>query len=275
MGVPRYLLLVAAVAVAGAAAACAGSAAHPPAAAAHPYSGPLYVRGALAAHPRAGAAGNVVDCRTFGSGGFRTAAVYNSGATSDSPDGALEVGRSEGIFGAEHGLLVAKREADRVLYVVEVDGVAKQAVIVRNGPATEGAGGPGWYIESWASCDASEFSRADTDKLGLLIWTDSAGIAVPTTTIVSSRGPEHCDWQSMTFLQLGSAVYVREPKSELAAYFAGRYRAHATLPTTAVDTGYQRDGQRLWLSADKQVAYVGTATDVAAWPRTIKPLLCA
>ena len=55
------------------------------------------------------------------------------------PRQALEVAQSEGGFsGVQEGLLVAKEEDDRVLYVVEVDGVVKQAVIVHDGPATEG-----------------------------------------------------------------------------------------------------------------------------------------
>jgi hypothetical protein len=244
-----------------------------PTAAAHSYDGPLYLSGSAAAHPDAGAAGNVVDCRTWGGGAFSTADVYGEGATADSPDRALQ---EEGIFGGVRGgMQVAKTEDDRVLYVVEVQGVVKQAVIVRDGPATEGAGGPGWYVESWASCDYSEFPRSATDPIGLQIWTDSAGVPAPTTTIESWRGPEHCDWQSMTFLDLGKAVYVRDPQPDLAEYFADPYRPHTDLPSTAVDTGFQRDGQRLWLSQDKQLAFVGTSSDVEAWPRTIKPLLCA
>jgi hypothetical protein len=272
----RSLVLLATAVCAVAATACAHSAALRPAAAPPVYDGPLYVSGAAANHPEAGAAGNLVDCRTWGNGGFSAAQVYDGGATADSPDQALEVARHEGGFGGvQDGLQVAAREGDRVLYVVKVQGVVKQAVIVHNGPATDGAGGPGWYVESWATCDYSELPRSFTDSIGLHIWTDAAGAPEPTTTIASWRGPEHCDWQSMTFLDLGDAVYVRDPQPELADYFAGPYRAHTDLPAVRVATGYQRDGQRLWLSADRQVAYVGTESDVEAWPRTVKPLLCA
>ena len=275
-GVARCVAVLAAGIFAVSSAACANSAVRVPAAAAHSYDGPLYVSGAAAAHPDTGAAGNVVDCRSWGGGGFNSAEIYGDGATADSPDQALEVARHEGTFGgAQDGLQVAKKEDDRVLYVLEVQGVVKQALIVHNGPATEGAGGPGWYVESWASCDYSEFPRSFTDSIGLQIWTNSAGDPVPTTTIESWRGPEHCSWQSMTFLELGKAVYVRDPQPDLAKYFAHPYQPHAELPGNAVDTGFRRDGQRLWLSQDKQLAYVGTHSDVQAWPRTIKPLLCA
>lgn len=239
------------------------------------YDGPLYVARAEAAHPRAGAAGDVVDCNDFGTGGFSDEELYAEGATASTATKALEVARSEWAFGGvQEGLLVAKEEDDRVLYVVEVDGVVKQAVIVRDGPATEGAGGPGWYVESWAVCDYSELPRSFTDSIGLQVWTDADGTPVPTTTIESWTGPEHCDWQSMTFLYLGKGQYVRDPQPDLADYFAEPYDEHAELPADAVDTGFERDGDHLWLSPDGQRAYVGTTGDVELWPRAVERLGC-
>jgi len=55
----------------------------------------------------------------------------------------------------------------------------KQAVIVHDGPATEGAGGPGWYVESWARCDYSELPAYFTDSIGLRIWTDLPDTPLP------------------------------------------------------------------------------------------------
>jgi len=242
----------------------------------HSYEGPLYIARSEAVHPRGGAAGDIVDCDAWGSGGFSDADVYGEGATAESPERALSVARSEGGFGGvQEGLRVAKQEDDRVLYVLEVEGVVKQAVIVRDGPATEGAGGAGWYVESWAHCDYSELPRSFNASLGLQIWTDSSGRPVPTTTIESWKGSEHCDWQSMTFLYLDKAVYVRDPQPDLTDFFAEPYNEHAELPTTAVGTGFQRDGEHLWLSLDEQRAFVGTEGDVEVWPRTIRPLACA
>jgi hypothetical protein len=198
------------------------------------YDGPLHVERGDARHPRAGAAGNVVDCETWGAGGSSGEATYSEGATARSAAGALEVARSEAAFGGvQEGLSTAKEEDDRVLYVVEVGGVVKQAVIVRDGPATEGAGGPGWYVESWAHCDEAELPRSFTDSIGLQIWTGADG----------------------------------RPAVE--------YDAPAELPEVAVDTGYERDGDHLWLSPDQRRAYVGTAADVEVWPRTVEPLGCA
>ncbi len=241
----------------------------------HSYDGPLHLTRQEAERPRAGAAGDVVDCTTWGGGGSSGAGGYGEGATAVSPAKALEVARSEGGFGGvQEGLLVAKEEEDRVLYVVEVEGVAKQAVIVHDGPATEGAGGPGWYVESWAHCDYSELPRTFTDSIGLQIWSDAEGRAAPTRAIESWTGPEHCDWQSMTFLRLDEATYVRDPMPGLADFFVHPYHGHAVLPGDALDSGFEREGDRLWLSPDGQLAFVGSPGDVEVWPRTVRPLGC-
>lgn len=78
----------------------------------------------------------------------------------------------------------------------------------------------------------------------------------------------------MTFLYIGEVQYVCDPEPDLADFFAEPYVAHHKLPPTAVDTGFERDGHHLWLSPDKQRAFVGTPDDVEIWPRTIKPLGC-
>jgi hypothetical protein len=221
--------------------------------------------------------GRLAMSSTASTGGLArsTTRSYDEGATADNPEAALAVARGEGAFAMQPDLQVAKREDDRLLYVLDVQGLAKQAVVVHNGPATEGAGGPGWYMESWATCDYSELPRSVTESTGLQIWTDSLGNPVSTKRLQERSGPAHCDWQSMIFLGLGQAVYVRDPEPDLADYFADAYRAHTTLPSNAVDTGFRHGRQHLWLSPDKQIAYLGTTTgDLEAWPRTIKPLLC-
>ena len=240
------------------------------------YDGPLHVSSADATYPRAGAAGDAVDCHTFGLGGSSRQEVYDGGATAGSPQEALATARSERIYdGVQDGLAVAAQESDRVLYVIEVGGVIKQAVIVHDGPAAEGTGGRGWYVESWARCDLSELPRTYTDSIGVQTWVDAFGTPVPTRTVLSFTGPKHCNWQSMTFLELRGDDYVREPLPELADFFETPFRADIRLPADAIDTGYRRDGRHLWLAADRKQAFVGNHGSVEAWPRTAKPLGCA
>ena len=169
---------------------------------------------------------------------------------------------------------MAKQEQDRVLYVLEVGGVRKQAVIVRDGPATDGAGGDGWYVESWAHCDYSELPESFADSIGLQIWSDASGRPVPTSTIESWLGPEHCDWQSMTFLSLGS-----RPTSETRCRTSPTTSRSPTRPRAAA-AGCPRHGLRAGRPAavavpGRQRAFVGTTEEVEVWPRAVQELGCA
>ena len=199
---------------------------------------------------------------------------------SRSPTAALERGLREPNRGANGGLREARREADRVLYTYEVDRRVKQAMIVHRGRAIDGD--TGWYVESWARCDWAELSPELADDLGVEVWTDTSGRRVPTGRVSSSRGPEHCNWQDMMFLRLdegdldGGQTYVEHPHLELYPdYFTVPYAPKAQLPADARDTGYEHDGQHLWLAPDQSRAFVGTNDSVAVWPRTIQPLGCA
>jgi hypothetical protein len=230
------------------------------------YDGPLYVD-----NGRYGAAGEVLECRNRATaGGFENVDVYRDGATSDSVAKAVETARSQGMFldMPDVDLEVAKTEDDRVLLTYTADGGVRAALVFRDGPATEGAGGDGWYRESWARCDLSEFPEDVAESyFGYQIWTGPDGEPALTTDIVSYPGPEHCDWQSMTFLSLDNKrTYVRHPLAELRHSVDGTFVASMELPADAVDTGYRRDGNRLWLSPSGDRAYVGRPGDVEAWP---------
>lgn len=140
-----------------------------------------------------------------------------------------------------------------MLYTYEVDRRVKQAMIVHRGKAVDG--GTGWYVESWARCDWAELPAALGDALGLEVWTDPSGRRVATGRVVSSRGPEHCDWQDMTFLSIDGGdladgqTYVEHPHTELYPdHFAVPYDRSTDLPSDARDTGYERDGRHLWVA---------------------------
>jgi hypothetical protein len=244
------------------------------------YDGPLYV-----AQGRYGAAGQVVQCRNGAiAGGFERAGVYAEGATSETVPDALETAYSEGMFleMPKVDLAVARTETDRVLLTYADDaGAVKVAIVFHDGPGTEGAGGDGWYRESWARCDLSEFpEQVARSYFGYQIWTGADGEPALTTAIVSFPGSEHCGWQHTTFLSLGEgsrdqALYARHPQPDLEPLMQGKYIADMPLPDDAVPTPYSRNGQRLWLSADQQFAYVGEPRSVEAWPRTKPGFGCA
>lgn len=234
------------------------------------YDGPLHVE-----QGRYGAAGEVVECRHGPQDGSRArAGVYGDGATSDGVGEALETARSEGLFLSlpELDLEVAKTESDRVLLTHVAADATIAALIFRDGPGTEGAGGDGWYLESWARCDFSEFpTEVAESHFGYQLWDGADGRPALTTEIVSFPGAEHCDWQRMTFLSLGEGrdemLFVRRPTAELRPYVATDFDDDLSLPDDAISTAYSRDGNRLWLSPAGDRVYVGRPGHVEAWPR--------
>ncbi|MDN4175509.1 hypothetical protein QWY28_21275 [Nocardioides sp. SOB77] len=245
------------------------------------YDGPLTPSGLELAHPRAGVAGNVVDCDTWGTGSAFEGGVYAEGATADDPEGAVRTAFSEGLWlSLPSDLARAAITDDRVLWVAEVEGRVKAAVVVHDGEGSAGAGGDGWYVESWARCDVVELPADFVEGLGHEVWTDVDGRLVPTTELEVHAGPEHCDWQDMTFLRLPGdrrrPTFLRDPEPELRGYVAEPYRAHTTLPADAVDTGYRRGEDRLWTAPGDARVYVGAdPDDVELWPRLVESLGCA
>ncbi|QLQ11539.1 MAG: hypothetical protein HZY75_15645 [Nocardioidaceae bacterium] len=247
------------------------------------YDGPLYLAEGEGRHPRAGAAGDVVDCDAWGTGGGFRGGEYSEGATSDSPAEAVQTAYSEGLWLMPPELTIAAESEDRVLYVTEVAGRPKAALIVYDGQGSQGAGGDGWYAESWAVCDLVELPADFVEDLGYEVWTDVDGQIVPTQRLEVFRGAEHCDWQDMTFLSLGrwddqAPTFVRDPNPDpyLREYLADPYLPHTTLPAGAVDSGFRRGQVKLWLTPDRSRAYVGTVpSDVEMWPRMVKQLSCA
>lgn len=236
------------------------------------YDGPLDADG------RFGSAGLALDCvhddAVVGSR-FR-GEVYQDGATADDPERAVELAYSEGLFLSSPSveLGTAATGDDRQLLTYEHDGTVLMALLVRNGPATQGAGGDGWYVEAHARCDFSEFpeetARTAFGTYG--VWTDADGTPVPVAKVYSAPGPEHCDWQRMTFLHLDDPTrrarsYVEDPERDLLDVVAGPYLDDVPLPADARDTGWEREGRHLWLSADGRYAYVGSAGSVDGWPR--------
>lgn len=244
--------------------------------------GPLHLPPGEGRHPRAGAAGDVVDCDAWGSGGAFRGEVYMEGATSDTAAGAVRTAYGERVFTVRpRDLAVAAESGDRVLFVGEVDGIVKAAVVVRDGQGAEGTGGDGWYAESWAECDVVELPADLVEEFGYEVWTDAEGRTVPTRRLEVFRGAEHCDWQDMTFLSLGpyggpGPTFVRDPDPSLRGHFAEPFVARTTLPGDAVDSGFRHGGDRLWLGPDHSRAYVGREPDdVEMWPRMVKLLGCA
>src|SRR6266508_1410457 len=143
-------------------------------------------------------------------------------------------------------------------------------------------GDEGWGVQVWAQCDPAELPASVLDPLGVGVWQDPSGARVPVTTVRSFPGPEHCDWQDITFLWLGPEPnpreYLRDTTGKLASYLRTTYDGDAQLPEDAEDTGYHRNGRELWLEPQGEAAYVVSLDDpkdIERWPASAQSIGCA
>lgn len=251
-----------------------------------PYDGPMVLPQDFAddatAVERSGAAGRALECTgtPYAGGG----GDYDGGLeeVQDSAPDAIENFITEEGAGTgvpDNGYQLERQEKARSLYSFDVDRRTVIAFIVSD-RVTDYRDETGWGVESWAQCDPAELPAELTEDSYLQVWTDVSGQRVPASVISSYQGAEHCDWQDITFLQLGEDPrqpgYVRDPSGELDNLLTGVLDRDATVPKDARDTGYRRDGRQLWLTDDAAyLVKVGQADDVEKWPRAKDPIGCA
>jgi hypothetical protein len=219
---------------------------------------------------RAGAADEYIECvHPIWNGGW-SQDVGGTGNAGDPAD-ALALFVDSGLFGLPpKGYSLTGRDGGRLLYTYAVDGTQKVAVILSNSPS-------GWGFETFASCDPAEYDPADDELLRMGIWTASDGRRTPTSIITSMPGAEHCGWESVTYLLYQDRQYISDPNGVMGVRFVEPFASDTNLPADAVDTGFRRKGQSLWLSADNSVAYLVSDDRVEAWPTpdSPEPVWCA
>jgi hypothetical protein len=140
-------------------------------------------------------------------------------------------------------------------------------------------GDRGWGVASYAACDPAEWPPSTSDALGIDVWSNRDGDRVPTSTIQSFRGAEHCGWEDTTFLWLGEGgrdgEFYREPSPDMRRFLLTTYAAEVALPPDARDSGFARDGRQLWLAADGSAAYlVGAGGGAERLPASSRPFRC-
>ncbi len=217
---------------------------------------------------RAGAAATFVECTyPLGNGGWSS--DFGPPPGGSTPENGLEAFLGTGLFGLPHdGYLPAGRDDQRRLFTYSVERVPKVAVIISDEA-------DGWRAETFATCDPAEYDPSRDGPVG--VWTDREGQRVPTSTIMSLQGAEHCGWESVTYLLFEDRQYIGDPEGVMDVPFAAPFSADTQLPSDAEDTGYQRAGSRLYLSADSIVAYLVSDDHVEAWPTpaTPEPVWCS
>jgi hypothetical protein len=254
-----------------------------------PYDGPMHVKpdysDRATAQERSGAAGRALECDgepyDGGSGDY-----FDGGLVTVQPDAreALEDHQDQAglLTVPRDGFVVERVDDGRVLFSYDVGEKTKVAYIAAD-DIRDYNDEVGWGIESWASCDPAEFPAAVNKKLGIRVWHDQQGDQVPVSTITHDPGPEHCNWQDITFLSMGEVrggqEYLADRKGEFTGHgvLTTTYDGDAVLPHDATDTGYEYDNWHLWLAADRGAAYVVDVDDpsqVERWPAANDQIGC-
>jgi hypothetical protein len=257
-----------------------------------PYDGPMHVKRGYSDEATvleaAGAAGLALECdgepRRGGGGDYVDGGLEK---VQDSPQAAFDdLLDQERIEVPEDGYRVERVDDGRVLLSYDVDDRTRVAAVVHEG-MTDYDDGTGWGVEAWASCDPAELGIDVAEDLGFQIWTDAAGRPVPTSDVLSFSGSEHCDWQDLTWLDLGMSAdndrdfdrYLSDDdEGQLLDFLSTASDDSAALPADATDTGWQRDGRELWLGQHPRAAYlvsVDDPADVQLWPLVTEQIGCA
>jgi hypothetical protein len=111
-------------------------------------------------------------------------------------------------------------------------------------------------------------------------WTRN-GVRVDRGEIVTAAGPDHCRWQSATFLTIGwppgtnattfasARLYTRDPNGAVDASLRDGLVRHTRLPADATSTGYHYGVLEIFISPTEaeQGIYVVSPADAERWPR--------
>jgi len=114
------------------------------------------------------------------------------------------------------------------------------------------------------------------------------GHEVSDFELVTFSGPDHCGWQSATFLIVGWPIgtvsrtiadarqYIRDPRGAVRTSLRDRLVLGAALPADARPTGYRHGSIELYLSPSDQDdgIYVMGPGGAERWPRDDPPSAC-
>lgn len=129
-----------------------------------------------------------------------------------------------------------------------------------------------------AACGGS--NSLDDDLIGE--WERADG-RTDGTEVMVFRGFEHCGTENMVELTVTTDPpvlrrhYLRDPDGAMRRFselWAGMepFSELESVPANAVDTGFERDGVRLWLETDHSAAYFEFEDTVEHWPASPQSL---
>jgi hypothetical protein len=122
------------------------------------------------------------------------------------------------------------------------------------------------------------------DEDGDQPWVDTSGRPVPTSTVLSFPGHEHCGWENSLWIYFDGGYYLKDPEHVVygpgdtafptdqprSATRADLYQTLSQLPTQAEDSGLRRGDAALWTNPDEdgEAVYLVDGDLVERLPRT-------
>lgn len=119
------------------------------------------------------------------------------------------------------------------------------------------------------------------------VWTRN-GQAVSSLELTTFAGPDHCNWESATFMFIGwpqgtiatqgdmARQYIRDPRGVADYHLREPLIRDATLPADAKATGYRYGSIEIFISPTEQdrAIYVVAPAGAERWPRSDPMTLC-
>ena len=114
------------------------------------------------------------------------------------------------------------------------------------------------------------------------------GRQVSSFELNTNAGPDHCGWQSATFMTVGWPIprvsetiaearqFIRDPYGAVNSSLRDRLVLNAVMPADARRTGYHHGSLELYVSATNDDAvFVVSPRGTERWPRSDPPIACA
>jgi hypothetical protein len=176
------------------------------------------------------------------------------------------------VFGAPRaGYELAALFEHQALVVYRNGGRVKVAVVLRDDLRPFF---PAWDVTELRMCHLEEWGPDVELGPERDVWAHADG------SIRSSRaGPGHCGWESIRVLRFQRdprVEYIRDPLHLFAQAVPVPYAEGFALPPDALDTGYRRERDELWVAPDGHAVFVLRDDGVVErWPRLDHEVLCA
>lgn len=197
--------------------------------------------------------------------------VWPSGFSARFSDGSVELLDARGEVGPAKAIEFGRR-AGTAWFARSIDRVASGSAAP---PPTESTPTPTFTTQA--------ISGAERD------WRDDQGRPAPDQAIIRYAGPEHCDWQRATFMEIYWATLGLDIPSRMGAYVddlgfiliddvqpvptaapgvdaTGESVIIDAVPPEAIDTGFSEDGVRLWVAPDGDLIWLQYEGRVEQWP---------